>query len=124
MSGDGGAEKAGHRAPHSRADRAWVLLGRDAELVQLSALLDRATAGSGGACVISGDAGIGKSSLLEVVVERARAGSMTVHSTQGVLSESHLPFAGLHRLLAELMPFLNELGVVQQKNLRASFGLE
>ena len=124
MSGDGSAEKAGHRAPHPRADRASVLLGRDAELVQLSALLDRATTGTGGVCVISGDAGIGKSSLLEVVVERARAGSMTVHSTRGALSESHLPFAGLHRLLAELLPFLNELGVVQQKNLRAAFGLE
>lgn len=49
---------------------------------------------------------------------------MTVHSTRGVLSESHLPFAGLHRLLAEVLPFLNELGVSQQKHLRAAFGLE
>jgi len=49
---------------------------------------------------------------------------MTVLTATGVQSESHLPFAGLHRLLADLLPRLDELGAVQQTNLLAAFGLE
>ena len=73
-------------------------------------MLDRAATGTGGARIVRGDAGIGKSTLLEAVVERARERSMTVHSTRGVQSEAHLPFAGLHQLLAPLLPRLDELG--------------
>ena len=49
---------------------------------------------------------------------------MTVHSTRGVQSEAHLPFAGLHQLLAALLPRLDELGAVQQRHLLVAFGLE
>ena len=49
---------------------------------------------------------------------------MTVHSTRGVQSEAHLPFAGLHQMLAALLPRLDELGVVQQRHLLVAFGLE
>ena len=49
---------------------------------------------------------------------------MTVHSTRGVQSEAHLPFAGLHQMLAPLLPRLDELGVVQRRHLLVAFGLE
>jgi predicted ATPase len=100
------------------------LYGRDAELTLLSTLLDRAETGAGGARIVRGDAGIGKSALLAAVVEQARERSTTVHSTCGVQSEAHLPFAGLHQLVAALLPGLDELGPVQQRHLRAAFGLQ
>ena len=49
-------------------DRVSALYGRDVELALLSTMLDRAATGTGGARIVRGDAGIGKSALLEVVV--------------------------------------------------------
>jgi hypothetical protein len=86
-------------------------------------MLDRAASGTGGASIVRGDAGIGKSTLLGAVVEQARERSMTILSTRGVQSEAHLPFAGLHQLLTPLLPRLDELGRVQQSSLLAAFGL-
>ena len=108
----------------SSPDRVSALFGRDVELALLSTMLDRAAMGTGGARIVRGDAGIGKSVLLEAVIERARAGSMTLYSTRGVPSEAHLPFAGLHQLLAPILPSLDELGAVQQRCLLLAFGLE
>ena len=105
-------------------DRASDLLGRDVDLALLTNVLDRATTGTGGARIVRGDAGIGKSRLLDAVIEQARERSMTVHSTRGVPSEAHLPFAGLHQMLAAFLPRLEELGVVQQRHLLLAFGLE
>jgi DNA-binding CsgD family transcriptional regulator len=106
-----------------RFERPW-LHGRDVELAFLLDMLDRAANGMGGASIVRGDAGIGKSALLGAVVERARDRAMTVLSTRGVQSEAHLPFAGLHQLLSPLMPRLDELGGVQRSSLLAAFGLE
>jgi DNA-binding CsgD family transcriptional regulator len=124
MPGSSSAGHLGNGAAAPSPDRAADLYGRDAELALLSTLLDHATAGVGGARIVRGDAGIGKSALLEAVVEQARERSMTVHSTRGVQSEAHLPFAGLHQMLAAHLPRLDELGVVQQTCLLAAFGLE
>src|SRR3954470_21421600 len=90
----------------SRFGRPW-LLGRDVELAFLFDMLDRAAEGVGSASIVRGDAGIGKSTLLGAVVERAREGAMTVLSTRGVQSEAHLPFAGLQQLLSPLLPRLD-----------------
>jgi predicted ATPase len=86
--------------------------------------LDRAAEGMGSASIVRGDAGIGKSTLLEAVVARARERAMTVLSTRGVPSEAHLPFAGLHQMLTPLLPGLGELGRVQRSSLLAAFGIE
>ncbi|BCB76558.1 hypothetical protein Pflav_029680 [Phytohabitans flavus] len=76
-----------------------MIVGRRAELVALDVLLDGAVGGAGGALVVRGEAGIGKSALLEYTVERAAARGGPVVSTAGVQAEVHVPFAGLHRLL-------------------------
>src|SRR3954447_15372216 len=107
----------------SRFGRPW-LLGRDVELAFLFDMLDRAAEGVGSASIVRGDAGIGKSTLLGAVVERAREGAMMVLSTRGVQSEAHLPFAGLHQLLSPLLPRLDELGRVQRSSLLAAFGVQ
>ena len=106
-----------------RFDRHW-LHGRDVESAFLFDMLERAANGMGGASIVRGDAGIGKSALLGAVAERARERAMTVLSTRGVESEAHLPFAGLHQLLSPLLPRLDELGGVQRSCLLAAFGLE
>ncbi|HET9740594.1 MAG TPA: ATP-binding protein [Solirubrobacteraceae bacterium] len=106
-----------------RFEQPW-LHGRDVELAFLFDMLDRATKGMGSASIVRGDAGIGKSTLLGAVVDRAREQAMTVLSTRGVQSEAHLPFAGLHQLLSPLLPRLDELGRVQRSSLLAAFGLE
>ena len=51
------------------------ILGRDRELAIIASLVSNATAG-GGALLIHGDAGIGKSALLDRAVELAHAAGM------------------------------------------------
>ena len=74
-----------------------MLVGRDAERAGITALLEAARDSSGGALVIRGVAGSGKSALLADAA--ASAADMTVLRTQGVESESPLAFAALQRLL-------------------------
>src|SRR5437660_4939565 len=57
----------------------------------------------GGALVLRGVAGIGKSAVLQVAVCGARARGHRVLATTGVESEAHLPFAALHQLLRPLL---------------------
>jgi DNA replication protein DnaC len=72
-----------------------LLLGRDRDLAELYALVD-GIEDRGGALVVRGEAGIGKSSLLAAAKERALERGATVVSTTGALSEAQLAFAGLH----------------------------
>jgi hypothetical protein len=70
------------------------LLGRDAELARLSTLLDRVRAGNSGALVLSGPAGIGKTELLDRMVDLAGSG-VRVERMVAWESEVELPYAGL-----------------------------
>ena len=74
------------------------LFGRDDELVRLYGIVEELR-DHGGAFVIRGEAGIGKSTLLAAASERAHALGLTVLTANGVESEAQLPFAGLHQLL-------------------------
>jgi AAA ATPase domain len=77
-----------------------VLAGRDVERARIRAVVDAARAGTGGALVVRGVAGTGKSTLLADAV--SSGGDMTVLRTGGVESESPLAFAALQRLLRPL----------------------
>ncbi len=77
---------------------AGPLLGREPEIELLTSLLD-GIGSSGGALVLRGEPGIGKSRLLAEVMALARERGIGVLSTTGVQSETHLPFSGLHQLL-------------------------
>lgn len=98
-----------------------VILGRDEELASCRALLERARAGRGGAFVVHGEAGVGKSSLLTAVVEGADG--FEVLRSQGIESEAPLAFAALHRLLLPLLDGLALLPEPQAAALRGLFGL-
>lgn len=79
-----------------------MIWGRDDEQKALDALLTAARAGRGGALVLRGEPGIGKTALVRWAAERAS--EMTVLSAQGAEAESELLFAGLQQLLTPLDP--------------------
>ncbi|GAB2853116.1 LuxR family transcriptional regulator [Actinocorallia aurea] len=99
-----------------------VLLGRDRELAEISALV-AGIAGQGGALVVRGPSGIGKSALLAAVGALAAERGVTVAEASGVQSETHLPFAGLHQLLQPYLDALDGLPVRQRQALLGAFGL-
>jgi predicted ATP-dependent serine protease len=73
------------------------LIGRAAEQEQLRDLIRGARAGRSGKLVLQGEAGIGKTALLEDAI--AAADGFRVMRVAGVESEMTLGFAALHRLL-------------------------
>jgi predicted ATPase len=97
------------------------LPGREAECAAIGRLLDDARAGVGGALVVRGEAGIGKSALLDYA--RQRAAPMAVLSAVGVEAESDLAFAGLHELLRPVLGHLGELPDTQSQALAGALGL-
>ena len=104
------------------ANPSQLLLGRDRELAKLYALVDGIDE-QGGALVVRGEAGIGKSALLTAAKERARQRGVTVLSTTGTLSEARLAFAGLHQLLLPLLGGLDLLPAPQRRALAVAFGI-
>ena len=97
-----------------------ALLGRDRDLVELYALVD-GIEDHGGALVVRGEAGIGKSTLLGAARERALDRGVAVVSTAGALSEAQLAFAGLHQLLLPLFGRLDLLPDPQRRALETAF---
>ncbi len=98
-----------------------VLIGRESERARIDRLLEEAKGGRSGALVIRGDAGIGKSTLLEYAV--ARAGDARVVRALGVETESEFAYSGLHELVRPLLDRLPELPPVQADALRGALAL-
>ena len=97
------------------------LLGRDRECAVIDDVLAEARAGSGGALVVRGEPGIGKSALLGYAGHYAAP--MLVLSAVGVQAESDLAFAGLHELLRPILGYLGELPDTQSQALAGALGL-
>jgi DNA-binding CsgD family transcriptional regulator len=98
-----------------------VLRGRERETQVLGELLARARGGHGGALVVRGEAGIGKTSLLEWTVESAAG--FRVLQAAGAEFEMELAFAGLHALCAPLLGARGRLPGPQREALEGAFGL-
>jgi DNA-binding CsgD family transcriptional regulator len=98
------------------------LVGRERELGVLDGLVD-AVGDGGGALVVWGEPGIGKSALLAMASRRATDRGMQVLTATGVQSEAHLPFAGLHQLLRPIIAGAEGLPVRQRVALLAAFGM-
>src|SRR4051812_29392498 len=77
-----------------------VLRGRRDERAVLDGLLDEARGGGSGVLVLRGDAGIGKTALLEYA--RESAPDFKLLRSAGAESEMELAFAALHQLCAPL----------------------
>ncbi|WP_280276407.1 helix-turn-helix transcriptional regulator [Nocardia wallacei] len=98
-----------------------VLRGRERERALLGNLLRCTMIGHGGAALIHGDPGIGKSALLEDVVHRANG--MRVLRVTCVEPESDLGYAMLHRLVTPALARIDRLPAPQADALRTIFGL-
>ncbi len=95
--------------------------GRDPERTMLRDLVAEARKGRSGSLVVHGEAGIGKTTLLEEA--RASAEDFLVLWVAGIESESGLGFAALHRLLSPLAASWRGLPAPQRRALEITFGL-
>ncbi|MEV8638408.1 LuxR C-terminal-related transcriptional regulator [Streptosporangium sp. NPDC051023] len=75
-----------------------MLHGRTPELLAVDGLLAEASSGSGGVLVVTGELGIGRSTLLDEAAARARKRGMRVLRAGAVARERGLPYAGVLRL--------------------------
>jgi DNA-binding CsgD family transcriptional regulator len=104
------------RAPNGRS-----LVNRLHETAALNALLDAVRAGMSGTLVLRGEAGIGKTALLERAV--SSASDFRVVRALGIESEMELGFAGLHQLVSPFLTQLDRLPTPQRDALASAFGL-
>jgi DNA-binding CsgD family transcriptional regulator len=106
----------------SNAVQARVLYGREPELAALEGLVE-GVRNRGGASLVRGEPGIGKSALLTTATAQARNHGMQVLSAVGVESEARLPFGGLHQLLQPILGLAEGLPARQRAALLAVFGM-
>jgi DNA-binding CsgD family transcriptional regulator len=99
-----------------------ALVGRDAERETLERLVEGARDGSSGVLVLVGEAGVGKSALLDDAA--ANADGVDVLRVAGVLAEKDHSYAALHRLLRPHLDELRRLPGPQQDALGSVFGLD
>jgi ATPase subunit of ABC transporter with duplicated ATPase domains len=97
------------------------LRGRADECALLDQLAAGVREGSSGVLVVRGEAGIGKTALLEYLV--GVAGDCRVTRTVGVESEVELAYAGLHQFCGAMMGSLSRLPGPQAEALEVAFGL-
>src|SRR5215216_148456 len=98
-----------------------MLRGRRDDCVVLDGLLEGVRGGRSGVLVVRGEAGVGKTALLEYAIE---AGSdLRVLRAVGVESEMELAFAALHQLCASTLDLLERVPGPQREALETTFGL-
>src|ERR1700728_2585284 len=122
MSGRPGFRGSSMSVPGAaQRDEGLMLYGRGEQLAAIDRLLEGMRSGRAGSLVLVGEAGVGKTALLDAAEEKA-TGARVLRVT-GVESEAELPFAGLHALLR---PALDEIGALpgrQAAALRGAFGM-
>jgi DNA-binding CsgD family transcriptional regulator len=100
---------------------AAALTDRHPEREVLDRLLEGVGAARSEALIVRGDAGVGKTALLDYLIDRARG--FRVIRVVGVQSEMELAFTALHQLCAPLLDRLDRLPPPQQGALWTAFGL-
>ncbi|MFZ0831806.1 MAG: LuxR C-terminal-related transcriptional regulator [Mycobacterium sp.] len=98
-----------------------MLVGRAPEQQRIAQLLAAARLGQSGVLVLRGEAGIGKTALLDDAA--AGAGEMAVLRTSGTEHESTLGFAGLHQLLRPALHLIDRIPEPQSDALAVALTL-
>jgi DNA-binding CsgD family transcriptional regulator len=88
---------------------------------RLGRLLTGIRSGRSGVLVVRGEAGIGKTALLEHFIEQA-SGCIVARAT-GVQADMELPFAGLQQLFGSMLGSLERLPDPQRDAVEVAFGL-
>ncbi len=96
-------------------------MGRTAELTALDRLVEAAREGLSASVVLRGDAGMGKSALLDQVARTSTG--LRVLRVGGVESEADFAFAALHRLLVPVLADRTALPAAQREALAVACGL-
>jgi DNA-binding CsgD family transcriptional regulator len=99
-----------------------MLVGRESERRAIGSLLSGARVGDSRVLVLSGEPGIGKTTLLAEA--ETLVGDMRVLRAQGVESEQFIPFAGLLQLLRPLLALLDSIPGPQAAALSSALLLE
>jgi DNA-binding CsgD family transcriptional regulator len=102
-------------------ERGRALCGRDDECAALDRLLTNLRSGQSEVLVVRGEAGIGKSALLDHVAQRATG--CRVARAAGVEYEMELAYAALHQLCAPMLDLRERLPEPQRDALETAFGL-
>ena len=97
------------------------LIDRDAERDTLDRFVAAIRAGQSQALVVSGEAGVGKTALLDYLA--ANASGCRIARTTGCQSEMELAFAALHQLCAPMLDSLQRLPAPQRDAVRTAFGM-
>ncbi|MFE5862277.1 ATP-binding protein [Streptomyces virginiae] len=95
--------------------------GRYAERERIEQLLADARQGTSGVLLVHGEAGIGKTALLDHAAGQARGAR--VLRVEGIESEMEMAFGGLHQLFLPVMDLVDALPEPQAAALRSVFGL-
>src|SRR6266700_3672838 len=114
----GGACMEGRDTRPGNPGAAGMIVSRTAELSRLDDLLTALAGGEGGALVVRGEAGIGKTTLLETLAMRS-GDAVTVIRTCGAETEAELTFSALADLLD---PVLDELPALPEPQAAALMG--
>ena len=97
------------------------LFGRQRECEVIDRLLERVPVGQGGVLVLHGDAGVGKTALLEYAIDAGDA--LRTVRTFGVEAEMELPFAAAQQLCSPFLELTVRLPEPQRDALAVAFGL-
>ena len=99
------------------------LVGRDGDIAVIRSFVDQA-ATRGGALVVSGEAGVGKTALLEAATSDAVAAGLCLLRVTGAQFGANVSFSGLHQLLFPLLgAHLDQLDDVHRTALDSALGL-
>jgi DNA-binding CsgD family transcriptional regulator len=98
-----------------------VLFGRQRECALLDALIGRVRYGACATIAVTGEAGIGKTSLLEHAA--SQADGLRVLRARGTESEEDLPFAGLADLLRPVLGLMDRLPDRQREALAGALAV-
>ena len=98
-----------------------MLVGREAEQRELDSLLDSARNDRSAVLLLRGEAGIGKTALLEYTQQQAN--DMQVLRCVGIEAEHELPFAGMHQLVRPCTDLIDRLPDPQAVALGRALGL-
>ncbi|MFD3452723.1 AAA family ATPase [Streptomyces sp. NPDC058691] len=97
------------------------LFGRDDDLAVIDSIV-WGNAGQAGVLLLVGEAGVGKSSLLDATADRAESDGSRVLRAAGNQFESHMGFAGLNQVLHPLLGEIHRLGPARSRALDIALG--